>query len=135
MPASGYIDLGAIRRKIGMGQAEFADRLGVSIRTVQSCEQGWRNPGAAVERGALLLLLLHHHGPGLTRLACWRTMGCSAQERATCVVHETSQGHLCWLLSGHICRGVGLHSWADKKRHCLDCLFFRELFPDGVPTR
>ena len=129
------LSLKAIRRRIGLSQSEFADLLGVSLRTVQSCEQGWRNPSPPVERAALLLLMAHRHGADLTGHRCWDTLGCSEVEREGCLVYRTRQGHLCWWLSGHICKGIRLRSWEDKKRLCGDCDFFRELLPEGFPTR
>jgi DNA-binding XRE family transcriptional regulator len=129
------IDLKAVRKTLGLGQSEFADALGTSLRTVQSCEQGWRNPGPAVEKAALLLLMVHHHGSEFGTHTCWESMQCSNREREACLVYQARQGHLCWLLSGHICKGIRLHSWEDKKKLCSRCDFFEELFPGGVPCR
>lgn len=129
------IDLKAVRRKIGLSQSEFADLIGGSLRTVQSCEQGWRNPSPAVEKAALLLLMAYRHGAEFSAHTCWDSVQCSEGEREGCLVYKTRQGHLCWLLSGHICKGIRLHSWEDKKKLCAECDFFRELVPDGVPTR
>lgn len=116
-----------------MGQSEFADALGVSLRTVQSCEQGWRNPGPAVEKAALFLLMIHHHGPEVGTFVCWETIGCADRERDACLAHRGRQGHLCWLLSGNTCKGIHLQTWEDKKRFCCECEFFQRLFPEGVP--
>jgi len=38
------IDVGRIRRKLGMSQAAFAARFGFSVRNVQNWEQGLRQP-------------------------------------------------------------------------------------------
>jgi putative transcriptional regulator len=45
-----------VREKFELTQGEFAERIGVSIKTVQSWEQGERNPGiiAKVMIGAML---------------------------------------------------------------------------------
>ena len=50
MSSETFLDLKAIRTELGLSQAALAALLGVSERTVQSCEQGWRHPGHAVER-------------------------------------------------------------------------------------
>lgn len=133
--ATPYLDLRALRSELGLTQTEFAGLLSVSARTVQSCEQGWRNPSAAVEKSALLLLLAHRHGQEFRRHSCWEVLGCSDGDRKGCLVFQTGQGHLCWLLSGNICHGTHLGSWADKKATCHQCTFFRELLPQGFPFR
>lgn len=129
------IDLKDVRRQVGQSQSEFADLIGVSLRTVQSCEQGWRNPSPAVEKAALLLLMARRHGAAFSAHSCWESVPCSEAERQGCLVYNTRQGHLCWLLSGHICKGRRLHSWADKKKLCAECDFFQELLPGGFLTR
>lgn len=129
-----YLDLKVIRGRLGLTQAELAHLLGVSVRTVQACEQGWRHPSPSVERSCLLLLMVHANGSDVKEHACWKTMKCATEDREDCLVFRTEQGHLCWLLSGHICKGVHLRSWEDKKRHCRACEFFLRLFPQGIPT-
>ncbi len=38
------IDVAAIRKKLKLSQAEFADRFGLSVATVRDWEQGRRSP-------------------------------------------------------------------------------------------
>jgi putative transcriptional regulator len=49
------IDVAAIRRKIGLSQADFANRFGFSPRSLQDWEQGRRQPEGAV-RAYLLVI-------------------------------------------------------------------------------
>ncbi len=135
MAAKQYLDLKGIRLELGLSQSELADLLGVSQRTVQSCEQGWRRPSAAVEKAAILLLLARRHGPDFGMNVCWDTIDCSTDDRKECLVYQSRQGHLCWLLSGNICQGRRLRSWEDKKATCMQCTFFQKLLPEGFPTR
>ena len=88
-----------------------------------------------MEKAALLLLMVHYHGRDVGAHSCWDAMGCSEREREACLVYRSNQGHLCWLLSGNVCKGIRLHSWEDKKKLCSDCDFFKALFPGGVPCR
>jgi hypothetical protein len=120
-----HIDLKAVRTELGLSQTDLADLIGVSQRTVQSCEQGWRKPSPAAKR----------HGPDFSAYICWDTMECSDDERATCLVYQSRQGHLCWLLSGNICQGKRLRTWKEKKSMCMRCDFFQKLRPEGLPTR
>lgn len=42
-----HVDVAAIRRKLGMTQAEFAGRFGFSLETLRHWEQGKRRPEGA----------------------------------------------------------------------------------------
>ena len=53
------------RSKVGMSQSEFAQLLGVSIRTLQDWEQGRREPSGA----ARMLLRIAVRSPEVVRLA------------------------------------------------------------------
>lgn len=53
------------RAKVGMSQSEFAQLLGVSIRTLQDWEQGRREPSGA----AKMLLRIAVRSPEVIRLA------------------------------------------------------------------
>jgi putative transcriptional regulator len=52
-----------IRQNVGMSQAQFAELLGVSIRTLQEWEQGRRKPSGA----AASLLVLADKRPDVLR--------------------------------------------------------------------
>ena len=132
-PDSG-INFKAVRSELGLSQVELADLIGVSQRTVQSCEQGWRKPGPAVEKAVILLLMASRQGADFGIKACWNSINCSRRERDDCLVYQSRQGHLCWLLSGNTCQGRSCRTWEDKKAMCGECSFFRELLPSGLPT-
>jgi len=117
------LDVGRSRELLGVTQHQLADLLGVSVRTIQSCEQGWRKPSAALERSLLLLHLASRQGEALSDNVCWETVQCTQAERDRCLAHRARQGHLCWLLSGSYCRGERVGTWAAKKQICGECEF------------
>jgi DNA-binding XRE family transcriptional regulator len=120
-------DVKTVRRELGLTQAELATLLGVSKRTIQSCEQGWRKPSAMLERMALLLLIALRQGDSFGAQACWAERACAAEKRADCIAYRTRQGHICWLLTGTKCGERTVSTWADKKTACCSCGFFQHL--------
>ena len=120
-----------VREELGLSQQGLADLIGVSLRTVQSCEQGWRRPTAALERSLLLLLLASRNGPDLGKRACWDSSGSPPDACEQCLVRRSRQGHLCWLLTGNVCKGRRLRSWSSKKAVCGECRFLRRLLRGG----
>jgi len=128
-----HLDIRSIRERLGLTQSELAMLLGFSVRAIQSCEQGWRNPSPALEKMALLLLIAREHGAGFGQLACWDAIHCPPANRERCVAYSTRQGHLCWFLTGNLnCAQKPLGGWEDKKRICLRCPFFQELLGEGA---
>jgi putative transcriptional regulator len=39
-----------VRRELGLTQSQLAEQIGVTVRAVQSWEQGWREPSGRAER-------------------------------------------------------------------------------------
>ena len=127
MVAQGLPDLRGMREELGLSQTELADLLGVSARTIQSCEQGWRKLSPALERMALLLLVASRRGRDLDTQVCWKVVKCAPEVRDNCWPYRSGQGHLCWLLTGNMCRGRHVRSWAEKKQLCVECPFWQQL--------
>ena len=126
------LDMRRARRELGFSQSEMADMLGISVRTVQSTEQGWRQPSSALEKSILLLLLATRNGLDFGARKCWDVRGCG--NCSECVVRRSHQGHLCWFLTGNICGGRRMRSWRDKKTLCGECEFLHGLLSPGDPT-
>ena len=120
-------DLKAIREELKISQATLASYLGVSVRTVQSCEQGWRCPGEAVKKALLLLLITYRRREELASLHCWDELCCSAEQREGCLIYQSRQGHLCWFLLGNQCARHPNSGWKEKQQMCRQCAFFHKL--------
>ena len=113
-----------IRQALAKTQQQLAQLLGVSIKAVQSFEQGWRRIPVHVERHVLYLFMLQQ--PGEYRsLNCWNINGCSDQQRQHCPAWEFRQGNNCWFINGTVCRGASQGDWDKKMAICRRCQFFR----------
>ena len=116
-----------IRAEMGLSQSELAGLVGISSRAIQSYEQAWRQPSELVERMLLLLVVAHRNGARLSQCRCWEQTKCSPGVRKRCIAYVARQGHLCWFLTGTMCKGQRQESWSDKLRLCLDCGFMQAL--------
>jgi len=123
----GSVNIKAVRQELGLTQAEFARLTGFSVRAVQSCEQGWRRPGVALEKTVLLLLIAHRKGGTVPELRCWEVMSCPQARREHCITYQSDQGHLCWYLRGTPCTGPAAQEWDEKRPQCIDCPLFELL--------
>lgn len=114
-------DIRAVREALGKSQREAAQLLGVSIRAVQSYEQGWRPVPSTVQRlaGILLTAIRRHGRPAGS--PCWKVRGCSPDTRTDCSAYQNRTGDLCWALMGTRCDGKEFRQWEEKVRHCMDC--------------
>ncbi len=121
------ISVREIRAEMGLSQSELGGLAGISSRAIQSYEQEWRRPSELVERMLLLLLVAHRNGARLSRFRCWEREACPPGVRKRCIAHVARQGHLCWFLTGTMCKGQRQKSWSHKLRLCLDCRFMRGL--------
>lgn len=127
------VSIRAIRHELGFSQAEFARLVGFSTRAIQSCEQGWRRPGASLEKAALLLLIAHRNGGTLQNVQCWGIMNCPPERRQQCLTFRSGQGHLCWFLSGTL-YPADKPGWDEKRGTCLQCRLFRLLLGEAGPA-
>jgi transcriptional regulator with XRE-family HTH domain len=112
----------ALRQRLQKTQKEMSQLMGISVRAVQSFEQGWRKVPTHVERQMLFLSALKK---GLENMRpCWEMRGCSLEVRQACPALEFSVGQLCWFISGTLCEGKAQRSWAQKIRICRKCRVF-----------
>lgn len=117
-----------IRHRLARTQSQMADLLGVSVKAVQSFEQGWRRIPAHIERQSLFLLAVRK-SPAKKSKPCWETRKCSMETRSNCPAWEFRIEDLCWFINGTICHGQIRESWRKKMKICRQCAVFRALFP------
>ncbi len=115
-----------IRHHLGKSQSQLAKLLGISSRTVQSFEQGWRNVPPCIERQLLLLLSLSIH-PDRQRKPCWELKHCPDEWRAKCAAWEFKASDLCWFINGTFCNGQSQENWKRKIELCRQCKVFQPL--------
>jgi len=108
------------RAKLNKTQKELAALLGVSLKAVQSYEQGWRSVPLHVERQIYFLLVNQRSArKNVKRRDCWREKRC--RQKKDCPAWEFQAGHLCWFLSGTRCECAADKNWKDKMEICRNC--------------
>jgi len=121
-------EFSGIRLSLGKTQVQMAHLLGVSLKAVQSFEQGWRKVPAHIERQALFLLTMKKLPPKKAK-PCWETLKCPVETKRNCPAWELRAGHLCWFINGTICNGESQKSWQKKMTICRQCVVFQTMIP------
>jgi DNA-binding XRE family transcriptional regulator len=120
----------SIRKRLGITQRELSEALDISLKAVQSYEQGWRSVPTRVIREMLLLVALQQ-GSVNGGKPCWEMMSCPEDLRERCLATKISGGRYCWLISSTKCAEIRRPK-KDEILMCLDCpVFVRTL--DGRP--
>ncbi len=116
----------SIRHKLQKTQKQIAELLGLSLKAVQSFEQGWRNIPVHAERQMLFLLAMKRKGEQKSP-TCWEIRECPPWQRSQCPAWEFNCGHLCWFINGTICQGKPMANWQKKIKICQKCSVFKEI--------
>jgi len=112
-----------LRQKLQKTQKQMGQLLGVSIKAVQSYEQGWRNIPPQVERQVLFLLAMKMETCEQSA-PCWEMRHCAPEMKEACPAWEFKSGYLCWFINGTICKGKPQASWRQKMASCKKCEIF-----------
>ncbi len=113
-----------IRQALGKTQVQLSQLLAVSLKTVESFEEGWRNIPVYVERQILFLLSLKRASSEYEK-PCWEICNCPNEWREKCTAWEFKAGHFCWFINGTYCNGNVQESWQKKIELCRQCEVFR----------
>lgn len=114
-------DIQALRTVLAMSQKQMAAVLGISIRAVQSYEQGWRQMPPATQKLVSLLLFLHWRRDHKAGAPCWTVNQCESAVRDTCFAHQCRARDCCWIVTGNCHRGQDMKSWSAKLDKCTRC--------------
>lgn len=117
-------DFFKIRKKLSKTQKEMAALLGISIKTVESYEQGLRNIPVNVERIVYFLLFKLNMEKFNGKETCWNIKKCSAHSRENCISWTAKEGFFCWFLTGKFCAHEKLIS-NKTNGNCFNCSFFK----------
>jgi hypothetical protein len=121
VPRKTKFALASIRKLIGKSQRDMGRLLGISTRSVQSYEQGWRAAPVYVMKLAAFFLALKQRKVTPRRKPCWMILKCQPLQRDQCLAHQLDAGDLCWLATGNRSCGREHSSWESKLEACRGC--------------
>ena len=124
----GKKEFSRIRLYLGKTQNQMAQLLGISLKAIQSFEQGWRIIPVHTERQVLFLLGLKKF-PRQKNRPCWVIRKCPMETKQNCPAWEFQVGNLCWFINGTICHGQVQENWQKKMKICRQCKVFRTMLP------
>jgi transcriptional regulator with XRE-family HTH domain len=121
-----------LRSSLGKSQRELAELLGISLKAVESYEQGWRKVPAHVERILYFLLFKLNEDEIGTEEPCWKSKDCPENLRSKCVAYVAKEGSFCWFFTGRLCATArGSASVAakpgDAEGGCYTCAVFTRM--------
>lgn len=114
-----------VRALLGKSQRDLAGLLGISLKAVESYEQGWRNIPSNVERMLYFLLFKLNEKSFARESPCWTSKSCSEESRKDCVAYATREGHFCWFFTGGLCASAKASGIGE--RYCYSCKVFSRL--------
>ena len=114
-----------IRGIMGRTQGELASALGISDKTVQSYEQGWRDVPVRVMIQLLVLLALYRKRT-LDDIPCWEIRKCNTFQRENCASFTVGRGQFCWFVGSKECRPEG-NTDSGPILPCMECPVIKRL--------
>jgi transcriptional regulator with XRE-family HTH domain len=114
-----------LRSSLGKSQRELAELLGVSLKAVESYEQGWRNVPAHVERMLYFLLFKLNEAEIEAEAPCWESVACPEERRSKCVAYVAKEGRFCWFFTGRLCASA--KGAEGGERGCYSCSVFERM--------
>ena len=112
-----------IRKNLGKNQKELSKILNISVKTVESYEQGLRHIPLNIKRILYYIYFKTKISNTKNEVKCWEDKSCPEEVKKNCLAWITSEGFYCWFFTGRSCiREIQLSR--NKTRSCFDCNFF-----------
>ena len=116
-----------IRSTLGKTQKKLAQLLCLSVKAIQSFEQGWRDIPPNIERQLLFLYVMNRNRE-TPAVLCWDVMKCPVEKQQECPAWEFQCGHLCWFISGTMCHAEEHKCWEEKIAICRRCEVLKSVY-------
>jgi transcriptional regulator with XRE-family HTH domain len=119
-----------MRTSLGKSQRELAELLGLSLKAVESYEQGWRKVPAHVERILYFLLFKLNEAEIEAEEPCWKSKACPEDLRDKCVAYVAKEGSFCWFFTGRLCasaKSSGSAKADGLEGGCYTCAVFTRM--------
>lgn len=114
----------SLRKQLGKTQQEMAQVLNISVKTVESYEQGLRNIPLNIER-ILYYIFFKTRNPKIsTSEKCWKEKNCPKDVRSNCLAWISREGFYCWFFTGKSCMRENQLSPSGNGT-CFECSFFK----------
>lgn len=108
------------RIRLNKSSEQLASLLGVSLNSILQYESSKRIVPGHIEKQ--LFFLISRTIPNFeARNPCWIIKNCPENLKKNCPAWEFKAGHICWFISGTICKGKTHKSWNDKMAVCREC--------------
>jgi DNA-binding XRE family transcriptional regulator len=117
-----------IRSQLGKTQIKMSQLLGISVKAIQSFEQGLRKIPVHIERQMWFIFAMQK-SQHIKKRPCWMIKKCPTEIKRNCPAWEFQVGHLCWFINGTICQGEVQDTWEKKMKICRQCEVFRSILP------
>lgn len=114
-----------LRKSIKRTQKELSELLGVSLKTIESYEQGLRNIPSNIERIFYYLFFKLNKNKIKEQKMCWEKTSCPVDVREKCIAWSTGEGYYCWFITGKTCHYQKKISEKDPIPDCFQCPVFK----------
>ena len=119
-----------VRKALGLSQPEMAGLLDISVRAVQSYEQGWRRCPSYIQKLALMFLFLRNNRPS-ARAPAGRSTSAPPTASGLARARASAGASLCWIVPGTHCHGRVQKNWTAKVSSCSRCPVIAHWLPQA----